>query len=168
MTSTPPGRSTWREIERKGFEVGGAGLVHHVHPTHVGGHVGHHKVDTPAAQLREQRIERRLLAEVALLEDDAGNRVHRQQVKCIHGAIAGEPPRCVLAPPAWRRAEVDDHGAREKSFSAASISSSLNAARERNPASLARCTNGSEKCSSSQRPLDLLRRAIRSSGTRTL
>jgi RNA-binding protein len=45
------------------------------------------------------------------------------------------------------------------SRSAASSSSILNAARDRSPASLARRTYGSEKCSASHRPLDLLRRA---------
>ncbi|MNC50024.1 hypothetical protein D3C75_992420 [compost metagenome] len=97
------------QIQGQLAQVHGARLVGRAYATHIGGHVGNHKVDRMLADRLEDLREHHIVGEVALDEGDIGDAVHRQDVRGDQAPLVADHPTGDLRPAARRRAEVD-HG----------------------------------------------------------
>src|ERR1700730_6039751 len=83
------------------------GLVNGVYASHVGGHIRQNKVDFVGADVLQNLLQNRGLAEIALHEVDAGYGVHRQDVRRYYAARAPDGARGGLAPAARGGAQID-------------------------------------------------------------
>ncbi len=97
------------QVQRQFAEIHGARLVGGPHSTHIGGHIGNHKVYRMIADRLEDPREHRVLGEVALDEGDVGDAVHLEDVRSDQPAAVADHPAGDLRPPARRGAQVD-HG----------------------------------------------------------
>src|SRR5690606_40176275 len=68
------------QVQGQFAEVHGTRLIRGPHPTHIGGHVGNHKVHRLLADRLQQSLEHLVLGEIPLNEGHVGDRVHLQDV----------------------------------------------------------------------------------------
>ena len=110
-----------REIQRKLAHLLHAHRIRTADAREVGCHVRHHQVDQPAIQGLLELPEHLLVAEIALNEPDASDRLHRKQIErndtpVDHPAGADQPLARDLGPTSRCSTEIHDDVSATKQF----------------------------------------------------